>query len=154
MNSIKQFFKKLNKGTFMNVTSISGGTIKVNGKTYKNLNSGNLSISDGIVTIDGKRVDDFKDEQIINVVINVVIDGDVKGNVETNGDVTCKSAGSIQASSGTVECGSVHGSVQCSSGDVEVTGDVSGGIQTSSGNIKCGAVTGDVNTISGNIKHR
>jgi hypothetical protein len=146
----KLLFKSLKKVELMNVTSISGGSVTVNGKTYENLDGGSISINNGIVMIDGKQVDDVEKTQIVNVVIN----GDVAGDVMTNGSIKCNSAGSVSASSGDVEiAGDVTGGVQCFFGDVEIEGSCGGGIQTSSGSVGCGNVAGNVRTSSGNIKH-
>ena len=46
------------------------------------------------------------------------------------------------------------GNVKTTSGDVEISGNVTGSIQTMSGDVKCKTVGGSVTTMSGDIKHK
>jgi hypothetical protein len=124
-------------------------TIVVNGRTY-HTDGGSVSNINGVVTVDGIRVD-LGDEKEINIVVNGDISKlkvDYCKNLKVDGNVN-----ELQTSSGDVECGNVTGSIQTSSGDVECR-NVGGNIRTSSGDVKCGNISGDVNSMSGDIKYR
>ena len=134
-------FKKF----FMNKVIINGVTIITNGK-------GNVVVKNGKV-----YVDDILQDTNNMKEINISIEGDVK-NLEVdvcNKVSVCGNIGSISTSSGDVEVsGDVSYGIKCSSGDVEVEGCVNGDIQTSSGDVKCGPVSGNVKTKSGDIKNK
>jgi hypothetical protein len=104
-------------------------TIIINGKQIIS-NSGNISISNGKVIIDG--VEQTDDSKTINVVINGNInnlDIDYASSIEVNGDVN-----TVNSKNGNIVCGNVTSNVE-----------------SKNGNIKCGNVGGDVNTKNGNI---
>ena len=103
--------------------------ITVNGKTYK---GNNISISNGVVVIDGKRYDD-KDAKNINI--------SVVGNLESLDVDSCEMI-MITGDVGTVE--TVNGNVKC--------GNVNGNVKTTNGNIKAGDIHGKATTSNGNIK--
>ncbi len=107
--------------------------IRINGVDVSVSGSGNLSIRNGRVIINGKDV--TPDVPQIRI--------------EVQGDVS-----SIQADA----CEQIHvtgsvGEVKTSSGDVRC-GDVAGSVQVMSGDVTCGNVAGSVSTMSGDIRHR
>lgn len=70
-------------------------------------------------------------------------------NIEIKGD--CKS---VDTTSGNVNVtGNMMGDIDCTSGDVRITGNVTGSVQTVSGDVKCGTVGGSVKTVSGDIEN-
>ena len=77
-------------------------TIYVNNRKVV-CNSGNVSIHDGVVIVDGKQRDYPKDinQKItitgncgnIDIVGNLTIEGDVNGDIDVTGNVTCANVG-------------------------------------------------------------
>jgi len=77
--------------------------ISVNG-TRIVCGQGNVTVRNGVVTIDGKNVDCTKDKEIIiNGNCNNI---DVAGNLTVNGDVS----GDVDIT-GNMHCGNIYGSV-------------------------------------------
>ena len=112
---------------------MSGGSVTVNGKTYKGKN---LSIMvDGSVIVDGV----VQEGAPLVGPINVTVNGDV---------------GSLRTVSGDITVNGSTGSIQSTSGDVEVKGDVVGNVQTVSGDVSCKKIEGHARTVSGDIKTR
>jgi formylmethanofuran dehydrogenase subunit C len=134
------FFKKLKEKIINNK-----GTISINGKSY---HGNSLSMKNGTVIIDGKKVD--SDDKNINIVIEksiLTLTVDYCESIEVRGDV-----GKLSTTSGDVEVmGDVHGNISTTSGDIEC-GDVDGDIKTTSGNVKAKNIKGAVSTLSGNIR--
>jgi hypothetical protein len=125
-------------------------TIMVNGQIFSGKS---VQVRNSKVVIDGKEYVGTDDEKKIEIhVAGDVdeIDVDVCYKIAITGNV-----GSIQTSSGDVEVsGNVNGDIKTSSGDVEISEGVTGSIQTSSGDVKTGSVGGKVKTNSGDIKYR
>lgn len=109
----------------MNKVSINGVTITA---------SGNISVRNGRVMVDGKDV--TPDAKEIRV--------DVHGDVE---HITVDSCSQITVT------GAVRGDVSTQAGDVRC-GDVGGSVQTMAGDVVCGRVAGNVKTMSGDIRHQ
>lgn len=109
-------------------------TIRINGTTIVTEGS-NISVVNGSVTVDGKRLD-IKDMP----VINIAVEGDLK---EINADACNR----IEVK------GNVTGSVKTMSGDVDC-GDIGGNVQTMSGDVDAQTIGGSVSTMSGDIKHK
>jgi len=110
--------------------------IVINGKTYRY--NGKISIVNGDVLVNGKKVENYeeleKDQKHINIEIQgevEKIDVDVCDTITVNGNVK---------------------NVKTMSGDVYVKGDIEGDIKTMSGDVDCGNVAGDVSSMSGDIK--
>lgn len=103
--------------------------ITINGQTYI---GNSVSINNGKVTINGNDV--TPDSKTITISINGNIN-DLKVDrcvsIDVEGDV---------------------GSLKATSGNVNVTGDVTDSIQSTSGNIKCHDVDGSIKTTSGKIE--
>lgn len=98
---------------------MSGNTITVNGKTYKDIQGNNISVVNGVIKVDGKVICEG-----LSGDVHVKWEGDL-ANLEThNADIL----------------GSVKGSVKGHNIDIEgfVGGDVTGH------NIDCGDVNGNV----------
>tara|TARA_R110001599_G_scaffold173340_1_gene365136 strand:- start:295 stop:642 length:348 start_codon:yes stop_codon:yes gene_type:complete len=113
----------------MKITSNSNNSISINGNSFSGRS---VSISSGVVTIDGiVQKGDFKDQEI-----NIVINGNVESIDNSSGEVRAKNVGSVCTQSGDVYCS-----------------DVGGSVSTMSGSVDCYSVGGSVSTMSGNIKH-
>lgn len=108
------------------------GKINIGGKTFTNIH--NITIGDdGIITIDGKSVEEFNGKE--QTVFKIEVIGNVESIETENADVEVKgNAGSIVSKNGNVHCG-----------------DVTGNVESKNGNVICGSVSGDVNTKNGNI---
>lgn len=105
----------------------------INGVKY---NGNNISVVNGVVTIDGKRVDNLPDQP----VINIIIEGDVSGSVSND--------------SGDIKVTGSAGSVKSSNGNITIGGSADSSVQTTNGNIKVrGNVKGNATTVNGDIKH-
>ncbi len=107
------------------------GTISINGRSYS---GNNVSISNGVVTIDGQvQLDGAK---LPTITINV------QGNLDSLKVDSCRE----------VDVTGDVNNLQTMSGDVRVSGSVFGRVETLSGNVKAGSIAGNVKTLSGNIK--
>lgn len=109
-------------------------TCYINGKRYV-VSGSNITICDGQVYCNGKRVVDCRELAEKNITITI------EGNVET-----------LKASDCSVNINGVVGGVETGSGDVVVHGDVVGSVQTGSGDVTCGDISGNVKTGSGDVK--
>lgn len=105
-------------------------TITVNGITVKG--SGNIVISNGKVTVNGKDV--TPDSKEIFIIVN--------GNTEMISADACNTL---------TVTGSI-GSLRTMSGDVNVAGNIEGHVDTMSGDVECEIIYGSVKTLSGDIK--
>lgn len=124
------------------------GTVTMNGKTY----SGNsISIINGVVTIDGKIIDN---ESVKDALV-ITIEGSVE-NIFTDKSVNCSTVNGNIISGGLVTCGNVGGSVE-SVGSVVCTNTIHTGVNAG-GSVTCDNIDGDAyaggsiiaDTISGN----
>lgn len=97
-------------------------TVNTNGKEYK--------AKEIKLVLDGKEVDTFTN----NIVINIT--GDCEEVSSTNGDVNV--VGDVKTLSTT-------------NGDIEIDGAV-GSVTTTNGDVKASMITGKVSTVNGNIK--
>lgn len=92
--------------------------VTINGKTYQ---GNGVSVVNGVVTIDGKVVDEnAKDYRVLEIkgdVGSVQTDlsvncDNVKGNVNAGGSVICDSVGGNVDAGGSVNCNDVGGDVK------------------------------------------
>lgn len=128
-------------------------TVKINGKIFTAQDGNSICVKNNRVIIDGKER--FDGNSIPEKEINIEISGktekievDCCNTISVTGDV-----GSLQATSGdsTIN-GNVTGSIQTTNGDIDVDGDVGGNIQTTNGDIKVnGSVSGEVSSVCGNV---
>lgn len=122
-------------------------TININGVKIQ---GDNISIRNGVITVDGKNVTPGNDK-----VINIAVEGNV-GSLRVDACDTVKvsgNAGVLESGSGKVEVGGlVQGNVSAGSGDIKC-GDVGGNVSTGSGDVECGKVSGSLRTGSGDITH-
>lgn len=118
-------------------TSSSTVTINSNGKTVTRdftINGGSITIKDGVVFVDGKKLDDKEEREV--VVVNITVNGDA-GNISIiNGDVSV----SGQAKKITTQ-----------NGGVTVGGDIQGDVSSVNGDIEAKSILGDVSTVNGDI---
>jgi len=107
-------------------------TVTINGVTITAGRS--IKIANNRVIIDGEDV--TPDAKQITIQVN--------GNVERLNVDVCEVV--------TIAGDAV--SVQTTSGDINVGGNVGGSVSSVSGDIDCGSIAGDVSTVSGDIKQR
>ena len=116
----------------MTITEINqlGGTLNINGKSYKNI-KGKITITDKGIFVDGKPIEEYVEPPVFKVVVegNVESLNTENADVEVNGTVN-----TITSKNGNVTCG-----------------DVLGNVDSKNGNVCCGKVEGDVTTKNGNI---
>lgn len=113
-----------------------------------------ISMVTGNVVINGKSYQTNGGSLKIDVSGNVIINGktvdvieDKKIEVFVTGEVE-----SLQTTSGNITIdGNVSKNVKTVSGDVRVSGDISGDVQTVSGDVKSEKILGNVKTVSGDI---
>lgn len=126
--AIKSFWDKfMNK--ILNITG-NASTVTINDRTY---NGTNISIVDGVITMDGKtitKLDTFKIDVVVQGNCEVV--QTTQGNITANGNVNCD----ITTSQGDITVNNhVTGNISTSMGDVNIKGNVTGNVKTSMGDI-------------------
>lgn len=94
-------------------------TIVIGGRTYR---GNSVSITNGVVVIDGVRQDDSVSGVVeIRVIEGLlgslssdasVVCGEVRGDVNVGGSVTCRGVGGSVTAGGSVNCGDVQGSAR------------------------------------------
>ena len=100
-----------------------------------NVQGNNISIQNGIVMVDGRRVELPGSDKIINIQAE---------NLESLRVDVCNEV-KIKGNSG---------SVNVSHGKVLIEGCVKGDVRVSQGDVDCGNIEGDVSVSMGNIKTR
>lgn len=115
----------------------SKASIVINGVNVTgNIVGGNLSISNGVVRVDGKVVQDLKGT---HGPIEITVEGSVElihldnGIINVNGDV---------------------GEAETTNGDIDVVGSVGGNCETTNGDIKANEIHGSCRSVNGDIKGR
>ena len=123
------------------------GTCVVNGRRYDIPNGASVSISNGVVKVNGKELDDeARGGQPCEVHIqgdigelrcdgDAHIDGNVTGDVDAGGSVECHNVGKSVDAGGIISCANVSGDVDAG-GSVNASGihgDVDAG-----GSVNCG----------------
>ena len=116
--------------------------MKITGKNgfsqvISNVRGGSITISNGVITINGKKVSDLN--EIDEKEIHIVIEGDIES-------LTCDYCEDIEVKGNAKN-------VKTHNGNVTVNQDVTGNVSTHNGNVMCGKVGGDVDTHNGNIMH-
>jgi cytoskeletal protein CcmA (bactofilin family) len=102
----------------------------------RNIQGRNITICNGAVIVDGKRVDLPENEKIINIQAK---------NLES---IRVDSCNEISVKGNT-------GDIHVSQGRVSIAGDVKGNVRVSQGDVDCyGNVEGDVSVSMGNITSR
>lgn len=110
--------------------------IRINGNIVGgNISGRDIIISNNRVIVNGKDV--TPDAKEINITVEGAVDKlevDACNSLKINGNC---------------------GSVKTTSGDVDLTGDITGSVQTTSGDVEAGgSIGGSVSTTSGDIKSR
>ena len=121
ISNLKSFMQKFTGG--------SNNTITVNGRSFK---GSSLSIVNGTIVIDGKKVLEPVEKEII-----VTITGDVKDLYLDSGKITME--------------GDV-GRLEVNHGKVEMTGDVKENVSVKHGNLSCDNIYSDVEVNHGNVR--
>ncbi len=123
------------------------GGLNNNGKTVINKNGrrividgGTIRITDGVVTVDGKSLNELENTDANEKTINISIEGNVE-RLEVDVCQTIKITGDCRR-------------VKTNCGSIEIGGDVSGDVHTNMGSITCGNVDGDCHTNMGSINKR
>lgn len=117
------------------------GNVVVTGKGKGNVirvNGNNICISNGVVTINGKKYTDLN--ELPDKEIKII----VEGNVEELTVDMCES----------IEVNGSAGNVSTHNGNVTISQGVNGNVRTHNGNVVCGPVGGSIDTHNGNIIHR
>ena len=117
------------------------GNVVVSGRGKGNVirvNGNNICISNGVVTINGKKYTDLN--ELPDKEINIIVEGDVK-------ELTVDTCDSIEVKGNA-------GNISTHNGNVTIAQGVSGNVKTHNGNVVCGSVGGSVDTHNGNIIHR
>jgi len=113
----------------MKINMRNSNRVTIDGKDFVGRN---VTITNGTVTVDGKR----QPGELIDEV-NITVHGDVDSIENSAGTVTAQKTGTVKTQSGDVRCG-----------------DVSGSVSTMSGDVTCGSISGSTSTMSGDIRHR
>lgn len=108
------------------------GKTKINGR-YINLTGQNVSITDNVIYVNGKPIEQFDESQV--PVLRIEITGNVESLTTENGEVTVNGrVGTVVSKNGNVNCQTVEGNVE-----------------SKNGNVMCGKIMGDCDTKNGNI---
>lgn len=112
----------------MELSFATSGSVTINGESYSGRD---ITIKNGVVTIDGVRQDGAHKEQTLNITVkgdvgtlsttsgDVVVNGYVVGLKTVSGDVDCCDVkADVQTVSGDVNAAVIHGSVKTISGDI------------------------------------
>jgi len=110
-------------------------TININGKRFS---GNNVVMTDNIIYIDGKKIED------VDILEAKTVNITIEGNLD-NLEVDCCETIIVK--------GDVNGDVKTSQGSIEIDGNVKGDVKTSQGSIRCGNVGGNVKTSQGSIRH-
>lgn len=156
MNIFNKIFNELtkvepiikNKFSGINIKNGTNSMITINGKSISYSGNGSISIVNGKVIVDGKRIDS-EDSKTINITIL----GDIKDlNIDYCETISVSgTVGDLQTTSGDVNCKDISGDVQSTSGNIEC-GNVNGSVKTVSGNVRANEISGSTKTVSGDIK--
>lgn len=110
----------------------------INGRRVGGRNARDLTITNGVIFVDGQRIDD--DEMGSDKTFNITVEGDLA---------------SLSLDHGTVAVTGSASNIKTASGDVDVRGDVTGSVATMSGDVDVkGSINGNVSTMSGDVTHR
>lgn len=110
----------------------SGKTV-INGKVYENI-SGQMTITDEGVFVNGKPIEEYKEPFVVKIEVN--------GTVET-----------IESENADVTVNGTAGSVVNKNGNIRVRNGVTGNVESKNGNIiVLGGVGGDVTNKNGTIE--
>lgn len=115
-----------------------GGTVTVNGKTYRGKN---VRIQNDVVYVDGKPVGEGASTAAEGGILHIEVTGDV-GSIESDQSVTVN--GNVQGSvnaGGSVNCGSVGGDVDAGG---SVSSDSIGGDVDAGGSVRAVQIQGSV----------
>lgn len=110
--------------------------IIINGKKYNNISSGNLTISNNKVYVNGFLIEDLKNIEEKNIKIEIYgdenfISVDSCENINVNGNVY-----NIKLTNGTITCNDVRNDVTITNGDINAN-KISGKCNVINGDIKC-----------------
>lgn len=121
--------------------------VVVNGKVYNVPSGSSVSVQNGVVFVDGRRVTDQINDKIVQVEVHW--SGPLAALTVEGGSVRCQDVhGPVQAD-GSVQAGNVGGDVRAG-GSVTCEG-VAGNVQAG-GSVKCGSVGGKVQA-GGSVRH-
>ena len=109
-----------------------GNSIRINNQT---LFGNSIVVNNGVVYVDGKRVEVPENEKTINITAESIqsLRADNCHDITVKGDA---------------------GNIDVSQGSVTVNGSVKGNIEVSQGNVNCGNVGGDIEVSMGNVMSR
>jgi hypothetical protein len=114
----------------------SGNSVTINGKTYKGGKS--VSVVNGVVIVDGKRVNEVEEGNRVVLQISGSIEKFLcDGDLEVEGDINAEEVVSGQS----ISCSNIKGSV-FSKGSV-TSSDIDGRVEAG-GSVNCANIGGDV----------
>lgn len=109
------------------ITSGDSQSIVVNGQVVR---GSNITVTNGVVFVDGKKVSTGTEKEI-----NIVVNGNAQSVSTSTGQVTVNGdAEQINTTSGDIKVRNVNGDISTTSGDVEAV-KVAGRVTTTSGQI-------------------
>lgn len=132
-----EIFKKEKKEKNENKNSAGGkNQIIINGKKYSNISSGNLTISNNKVYVNGFLIENLKNIKEKNIKIEIYgdknfISVDSCETINVNGNVY-----NIKLTNGTITCDDVKNDVTITNGDIKAN-RIFGKCNVINGDIKC-----------------
>lgn len=131
--------KEINEKKEKNENKNSAGgknQIIINGKKYNNISSGNLTISNNKVYINGNLIENLNNREEKNIKIEIYGDKNFISvesceNIKINGNVY-----NIKLTNGTITCDEVKNDVTITNGDIKAN-KIFGKCKVINGDIKC-----------------
>ena len=133
--NIKETNKKIEENKKQNSAGVKN-EIVINGKKYSNISSGNLTISNNKVYVNGFLIEDLKNIEEKNIKIEIYgdknfISVDSCETINVNGNVY-----NIKLTNGTITCDDIKNDVTITNGDINAN-KIFGKCNVINGDIKC-----------------
>lgn len=133
--NIKETNKKIEENKNQNSAGVKN-QIVINGKKYENISSGNLTISNNKVYVNGFLIENLKNIEEKNIKIEIYgdknfISVDSCETINVNGNVY-----NIKLTNGTITCNDVKNDVTITNGDINAN-KIFGKCKVINGDIKC-----------------
>lgn len=119
--------------SFSQINFHGNGKTVINGKVYENI-SGQMTITDKGVFVNGKPIEEYKEP----IVVKIEVNGTVESIESENADVTVNgTAGSVLNKNGNIRVrNGVTGNVESKNGNIFVSGGVGGDVTNKNGTIE------------------
>ncbi len=133
--NIKETNKKIEENKKQNSAGVKN-EIVINGKKYSNISSGNLTISNNKVYVNGFLIEDLKNIEEKNIKIEIYgdknfISVDSCKTINVNGNVY-----NIKLTNGTITCDDIKNDVTITNGNISAD-KIFGKCEVVNGDIKC-----------------